>query len=270
MSILSLNDVMSRVQLRNSDQETIFTRHLSPLMRNTYLFDNYSYGWSPETAVWCSRFADLDLRDYYPISLGLIKKFEFMLSLYKGPKTVYEEKIQTEFINQGSFSGRYINYFRKFSTLPTNEYISFLLLTSIPIYNILFWFKDTQFDITKHTLFRNVYTNHERHIALARYLRDSGDYKPIFSRLDQDGTYTDQTTLVGRILVGNTNPNGYNTSDFETLSNLSAILYYTKYDPVLMFLVFYLPGISVTTKITPAVEYLMSMLNITQNEIILI
>lgn len=136
------DDVYKNAQRRILDQETFFSRGLSrPLMKNTYLFDNYAYGWIPETAIWSSRYANLDASDYYPISLGLLKKFEFLMSLYKGPIPVYEEKVNTEFIANGSFSGRYVSYLRKFSSLPTNEFISFLLLTSIPIYNILFWFK---------------------------------------------------------------------------------------------------------------------------------
>ncbi len=65
-------------------------------------------------------------------------------------------------------------------------------------------------------------------------------------------------------------PIGFSKSDYETLSNLSAILYLTNYDPVLMFLVFYVPKISITTKITPAVKYLMDKLNMNETDITLV
>ncbi|AUI80608.1 hypothetical protein [White-tailed deer poxvirus] len=267
---MNVEDIYTESQKRNNDQQTFFTRNLSPLMKNTYLYHNYSYGWIPETSIWSSRFANLDVTDYYPITINLLKKFEFMMALYKGPILPYEEKINTEFISKGSFYGRYINFLRNFSILPTNEFISFLLLTSIPIYNILFWFKSTQFDIKKHTLFSEVYSNNDRHIELAKYFRQSGDYKPLFSRLKEDNIYTQPFPLnTSRILHQNL-PNSYTISDYETLSNLSAILYLTNYDPVLMFLVFYVPNISVTTKITPGVEYLMKKLNMDKKDITLI
>ncbi|AWU47075.1 ER-localized membrane protein [Sea otter poxvirus] len=262
-------DVHESAQRRNNDQQTFFTRRLSPLMKHTYLFHNYAYGWIPETALWSSRFADFSLLDYYPISLEFIKKLEFMLSLYKGPVLEYESKLNTEFIDRGSFSGRYTDFLRRFAILPTNEFISFLLLTSIPIFNLLFWFKNTQFDIKKHTLFSEVYTTNDRHIELARYFRRSGDYKPIFSRLDQQTIYVNPVSNISTIStpgqLGNLPP-----SDYETLSNLSAILYFTNYDPVLMFLVFYIPGLSITTQITPAVKYLMTKLSLTTDNIILV
>ncbi|AST09456.1 ER-localized membrane protein virion core protein [NY_014 poxvirus] len=266
-----LGDVYGTSQRRILDQETFFTRNLKqPLMKNTYLFDNYAYGWIPETAIWSSRYANLDASEYYPISLGLLKKFEFLMSLYNGPVQVYEEKVNTEFIENGSFSGRYVSYLRKFSSLPTNEFISFLLLTSIPIYNILFWFKNTQFDITKHTLFRHVYTTNNRHLELARYIHQTGDYKPLFSRLKENYVYTGPLPI-GVRTINHPNLNARNNpSDYETLSNLSTILYFTNYDPVLMFLAFYVPGYSITTKITPAVEYLMNKLNLTIDDVTII
>nr|WGO62667.1 hypothetical protein [Wadden Sea poxvirus] len=270
MSVNTYNDIYKESQKRNLDQETFFTRNLSPLMKNTYLYHDYSYGWIPETVVWSSRFANLDVTDFYPISLGLLNKFDFLFSLYKGPVPVYEKKVNTEFIINGSFSGRYINYLRNFSLLPTSEFISFLLLTSVPIYNILFWFKNTQFDITTHSIFGKIYSNNERHIELAKYFRQSGDYKPIFSRLKENNIYTSPLQIgINKINFPNI-PTGTTTSDYETLSNLSAILYFVKYDPVLMFLLFYIPGMSVTTKITPGVEYLMNKLKLTTNDIVLV
>ncbi|ANS71120.1 er-localized membrane protein, virion core protein [Pteropox virus] len=262
-------DVDAAVQIRNDDQKTFFTKGLSPVMKHTYLFHNYAYGWIPETALWSSRFADFSLLDYYPISLEFIKKIEFMLSLYKGPVPDYESKLNTEFVDRGSFSGRYNDFLKRFVILPTGEFISFLLLTSMPVFNLLFWFKNTTFDIKKHTLFSEVYTTNERHIELARYFRKSGDYKPIFSRLDQDAIYTNPVTNIAT--VGNPGPLGnLFPSDYETLANLSTILYFTNYDPVLMFLMFYVPGLSITTKITPAVEYLMSKLSLTKKDIVLV
>ncbi|UZC80226.1 V074; CPXV-BR_075 V074 [Cowpox virus] len=262
------DDVYKNAQRRILDQETFFSRGLSrPLMKNTYLFDNYAYGWIPETAIWSSRYANLDASDYYPISLGLLKKFEFLMSLYKGPIPVYEEKINTEFIANGSFSGRYVSYLRKFSALPTNEFISFLLLTSIPIYNILFWFKNTQFDITKHTLFRYVYTDNTKHLALARYMYQTGDYKPLFSRLKENYIFTGPVPIGIKDIDHPNLSRARSPSDYETLANISTILYFTKYDPVLMFLLFYVPGYSITTKITPAVEYLMDKLNLTKSDV---
>ncbi len=269
MSVRGNHDVYSESQDRVVDQKTLFTREVIPLLRNTYLYHNYSYGWIPETVIWSSRFADLDVRDYYPISLGLLHKFEFMLSLYKGPVPDYEEKINTEFIARGSFSGRYVSYLRRFASLPTSEFISFLLLTSVPIYNILFWFKNTTFDISKHSFFSKFYTTNERHVQLARYFKESGDYKPLFSRLGKNETYTQPMFQVSRIF-NSTSMGNFPASEYETLANLSAILAFTDYDPVLMFLIFYLPGLAVTTKITPAVEYLMEKLCLTNSDIILI
>ncbi|QAV38740.1 m33R [Myxoma virus] len=263
-------DIYKESQRRNDDQKTFFTRALSPLLKNTYLYHNYAYGWIPETVIWSSRFANLDVTDYHPITLNLLKKFEFMLSLYTGPVLPYEEKINTEFISRGSFSGRYINFLRNFSILPTDEFISFLLLTSMPIYNILFWFTNTQFDITKHTLFSKVYTNNANHVALARYFRHSGDYKPLFSRVDDNAIYTAPFPINQSRIIHRRTPPGTAVSDYETLSNLSAILYLTNYDPVLMFLAFYVPNISVTTKITPGVEYLLQKLNMTPTDVTLL
>ncbi|QQG31525.1 ER localized membrane protein [Swinepox virus] len=260
------DDIYTESQKRNDDQKTFFTRNLSPLLKNTYIYHNYAYGWIPETVIWSSSYANLDIRDYYPITINLLKKFEFMLSLYNGPILPYEEKINTEFISRGSFSGRYINFLRNFSQLPTSEFISFLLLTSMPIYNILFWFKNTPFDITKHTLFNNVFTTNEKHIELGKYFRQRGDYKPLFSRLKDDNIYLLPFPINQSRIQQNTD----NASYYETLSNLSAILYLTNYDPVLMFLAFYVPNISVTSKITPGVEYLLSKLNMKKTDVVLV
>ncbi|ADT91071.1 hypothetical protein COTV054 [Cotia virus SPAn232] len=263
-------DIYTESQKRNTDQKTFFTRELSPLLKNTYLYHNYSYGWIPETTIWSSRFANLDVTEYYPITINLLKKFEFMLSLYNGPVLPYEEKINTEFVSRGSFYGKYINFLRNFSILPTNEFISFLLLTSMPIYNIIFWFKNTQFDITKHTLFNKVYTTNDKHVELGKYFHQSGDYKPLFSRLKDNNIFTSQFPLNQSTILHQQSSNSDTVSDYETLSNLSALLYLTKYDPVLMFLAFYIPGLSVTTKITPGVEYLLKKLNMNKTDIVLV
>ncbi|QDJ95066.1 ER-localized membrane protein [Hypsugopox virus] len=270
MAAILSHDVYEESKKLAVDQKTYFTRELSPLMKNTYLYHDYAYGWIPETAIWSSKYANLDVTEYYPITLNLLKKFEFMLSLYKGPIPIYEKKINTEFISNGSFSGKYVNYLRNFSILPTNEFISFLLLTSMPIYNILFWFKNTQFDITKHSLFNNVYTTNELHIILAKYFHHGGDYKPLFSRLKNITTYIYPLPTGTNRIYHQGLPVTTPSSDYELLANLSAILHLTKYDPVLMFLAFYVPGLGITTKITPAVEYLMEKLNLSKNDMILV
>ncbi|CCD83213.1 conserved hypothetical pox protein [Squirrelpox virus] len=261
------HDVHATAQNRHPNQETFFTRGLSPLMKHTYLYHDYAYGWVPETAVWSSRFADLDLTDYRPVTLGLLKKLEFMLSLYKGPVPDYEPKLNTEFVANGSFSGRYVSFLRRFAILPQDEFISFLLLTSMPAFNLLFWFRNTAFDIARHSLFSQVYTTPERHVELARYFRASGDYKPLFSRLDADATYTQPLTNVARISVPGKR---VTPSEYESLANLSTILYFTRYDPALMLLAFYVPGLSITTEITPAVEFLMERLSLTREQVVLV
>lgn len=49
------HDVDAAAQVRVPNQETFFTRGRSPVMRHTYLYNNYCYGWIPETVVWSSR-----------------------------------------------------------------------------------------------------------------------------------------------------------------------------------------------------------------------
>lgn len=269
---VNTHDVDAAAQLRTPNQETFFTKGLSPRMRHTYIYNNYAYGWIPETAMWSSRLGDYSVTDFYPISLGMLKKFEFMFSLLADPGgacPAYTPKLNTEFVNQGSFSGRFVNPFHRFAVLPEREYISFLLLTSVPIFNILFWFKGETFDTAKHSLVGAVFTTRERHVELARYLRRTGDYKPLFSRLGNNETFdrafSGFTRIINPTPVGRLPP-----SDFETLANLSTILYFTRYDPVLMFLVFYVPGMSVTTKITPGVEFLMEKLSLTPEDVVLV
>ncbi|AAR98380.1 ORF023 membrane protein [Bovine papular stomatitis virus] len=269
---VNTHDVDAAAQLRTPNQQTFFTKGLSPRMRHTYIYNNYAYGWIPETAVWSSRLGDYSVTDFYPISLGMLKKFEFMFSLLADPGgacPAYTPKLNTEFVNQGSFSGRFVNPFHRFAVLPEREYISFLLLTSVPIFNILFWFKGETFDTAKHSLVGAVFTTRERHVELARYLRRTGDYKPLFSRLGNDETF--DRAFSGFTRISNPTPVGrLPPSDFETLANLSTILYFTRYDPVLMFLVFYVPGMSVTTKITPGVEFLMEKLSLTAEDVVLV
>nr|WQH57864.1 MAG: MC038R [Molluscum contagiosum virus] len=276
MAALSVHDVHSAAQRRAPSQQTLFTRGLRPLMRNTYLFHNYAYGWIPATAAWSSRFADLDVTDYYPVSLGLLRKLEFMFSLYRGPPLQYLPRVNTEFVSTGAFLGRFDDFFKRFAILPTREFISFLLLTSLPAYNLLFVFRGTRFELDKHTLFSAFYTTRERHVELARYFRHGGDYKPLFGH--PDGTGDGSDTGDGRSLprgsasaLMSNGPRGrLAPSDYETLANLSAILYFTDYDPVLMFLAFYVPSFSVTTKITPGVEYLMERLQVRLEDVTLV
>ncbi|WZD65888.1 membrane protein [Bovine papular stomatitis virus] len=269
---VNTHDVDAAAQRRTPNQETFFTKGLSPRMRHTYIYNNYAYGWIPETAMWSSRLGDYSVTDFYPISLGMLKKFEFMFSLLADPGGAcpeYTPKLNTEFVNQGSFSGRFVNPFHRFAVLPEREYISFLLLTSVPVFNILFWFKGETFDTAKHSLVGAVFTTRERHVELARYLRRTGDYKPLFSRLGNDETF--DRAFSGFTRISNPTPVGrLPPSDFETLANLSTILYFTRYDPVLMFLVFYVPGMSVTTKITPGVEFLMEKLSLTPEDVVLV
>ncbi|AIZ77274.1 hypothetical protein SB87_gp021 [Parapoxvirus red deer/HL953] len=269
---VATHDVDAAAQLRTPNQETFFTKGLSPLMRHTYIYNNYAYGWIPETALWSSRLGDYRVTDFYPPSLGMLKKFEFMFSLLADPGgacPAYEPKLNTEFLNQGSFSGRFVNPFHRFAALPEREYISFLLLTSFPVFNMLFWFKGEKFDTAKHSLLGGVFSTRERHVELARYLRRTGDYKPLLSQLGSDDTFSKPFAGVTRI--GNATPAGrLPPSDFETMTNLSTILYFTGYDPVLMFLAFYVPGLSATTKITPAVEFLMEKLAMRPEDVVLV
>lgn len=260
---LNTHDVHATAQRRHVNQETLFTRELPPRLKNTFLYHNYAYGWIPETAVWASRFADLDVTDFYPPTLGLLRKLDFMASLYRGPPLVYAPRLNTEFVAQGSFGGQYNDVFKRFAVLPERQFISFLLLTSMPAYNLATFFKDTAFDAKKHSLFSEFYTSREALMELARYMRQGGDYKPLFSRLDAPAT--------GVATIKNPGPMGrLPPSSYETLANLSAILYYTDYDPVLMFLAFYMPGFSATTKITPAVEFLMRKLNVCLENVTLV
>uniref|UniRef100_A0AAU7E200 Protein OPG070 n=1 Tax=Rousettus bat poxvirus TaxID=3141933 RepID=A0AAU7E200_9POXV len=260
---LNTHDVHATAQQRHVNQETVFTRELSPRLKNTYLYHNYAYGWIPETAVWASRFADLSVTDFYPLSLGLLRKLDYMASLYRGPPLVYAPRLNTEFVAQGSFGGQYNDVFKRFSILPERQFISFLLLTSMPAYNLATFFKSTAFDPKKHTLFSEFFTTREAHVELARYMRHGGDYKPLFARLNAPTT--------GMHTIKNPGPMGrLPPSSYETLANLSAILYFTDYDPVLMFLAFYMPGYSATTKITPAVEFLMRKLDVRPEDVTLV
>ncbi|QGN68039.1 membrane phosphoprotein [Equine molluscum contagiosum-like virus] len=264
------HDVHATAQRRNPNQETLFTRGLRPLLRNTFLYHDYAYGWVPETALWSSRFAELDAADYYPISLGLLRKLEYLFSLYRGPRPEYLPKLNTEFLAAGSFAGSFNDFFKRFAVLPTREFISFLLLTSMPAYNLQVFFRDTPFDVRKHTLFSAFYTTRERHVELARYLRHGGDYKPLFGRLDETATF-DGTPRTGLRAIQHPGALGrLPPSEYETLANLSALLYFTDYDPVLMFLAFYIPPFSVTTQITPAVEYLMARLQVRAEDVALV
>ncbi|WOC29274.1 membrane protein [Equine parapoxvirus] len=266
------HDVDAAAQVRVPNQETFFTRGRSPVMRHTYLYNNYCYGWIPETVVWSSRLGDYRVTDMCPVSLGMLKKFEFMFSLLADPGgqcPAYEPKLNTEFVDRGSFAGRFVSPFHRFAALPEREYISFLLLTSMPVFNILFWFKGEAFDVAKHSLVGSVFTTRERHVELARYMRRTGDYRPLFSRLDRDETFDRPFTAATRTKT-QTPAGRLPPSEYETMANLSTILYFSGFDPVLMFLAFYVPGLSVTTKVTPAVEFLMQRLGLEAKDVVLV
>ncbi|QRI42836.1 putative membrane protein [Cheloniid poxvirus 1] len=113
------------------------------------------------------------------------------------------------------------------------------------------------------------YIDNEKHIELAKYLIRGGDYKPTLSMLDEAGLYDESIPLPPNIL-GLIRNFQQQYIDIESLSSISAIITYTKQDPVITFLMFYLPGLSVTTKITPAVEMLMDKLGLTKENIILV
>ncbi|ATI21144.1 ER-localized membrane protein virion core protein [Eastern grey kangaroopox virus] len=266
------HSVHDEAQKRHPDQQTFYTRELTPAMKNTYLYHDYAYGWIPETAIWNSRYATLYLSDYYPVSIGLLRKLEFMLGLYRGPAPEYKPKVNSEFIANGTFRGRFNDFFQRFSKLPQGEFISFLLLVSMPVYNLLFFFKGTPFDIKKHTLFSEFYINRESHLELARYLASGGDYRPVFSRLDDPRLYSGNLDTMGlrRIWTPASRLGRLPPAQYETLSNLSLIISFTNRDPVLMFLMFYVPGFSATSKITPAVEMLMARLGLVREDIVLI
>ncbi|AID46605.1 hypothetical protein fep_097 [Pigeonpox virus] len=268
---INIRDIIGNAHERTDDQKTFNRMNLPPILNNTFLYHDYSYGWIPETALWNTQYEKLDIRNYYPITLGLLNKFEFMLGLHQGPPPQYTPKINIQYLNQIS-AVNLNDYFKKFSKLPIDQFISFLLLTSIPIYNILFFFKNTAFNPRIHSLTGNFYIDDAKHIELAKYLIRGGDYKPIFGKLDQPGLYDGTlfpTNMAVLQLPTTTSPNPY-LLNIETLENLSVIISNTKQDPVLTFLIFYLPGLSVTTKITPGVEYLMNKLGLKKENVILV
>ncbi|AAF44439.1 hypothetical protein FPV095 [Fowlpox virus] len=265
-----IRDIIGNAHERTDDQKTFNRMNLPPILNNTFLYHDYAYGWIPETALWNTQYEKLDIRSYYPITLGLLNKFEFMLGLHQGPPPQYTPKINIQYLNQIS-TVNLNDYFKKFSILPVDQLISFLLLTSIPIYNILFFFKNTTFNPRIHSLTGSFYIDDAKHIELAKYLIRGGDYKPIFGKLDRQGLY-DGTLFpvnMATLQIPATSPNLY-LLNIETLENLSVIISNTKQDPVLIFLIFYLPGLSVTTKITPAVEYLMNKLGLKKENVILV
>ncbi|QRM15755.1 putative membrane protein [Albatrosspox virus] len=275
MSGRLITDIYGISQDRDDRQLTIHRRGVLPFLKNTFIYHDYAYGWIPETALWNSQYEKLDLRNYYPVTIGLLNKFEFMLSLDKRPPLQYTPKNNSPMMDNVS-AVRIKEYFRKFSILPDNQLISFLLLTSIPIYNILYFFKNTAFNPSVHSLFNMFYIDNEKHIELAKYLIRGGDYKPTLSMLDEAGLYDESIPLPPNILglIRNRNRTGIRLQqqyiDLESLGNISAIISSTNQDPVITFLMFYLPGLSVTTEITPAVEMLMKKLGLTKENIILV
>ncbi|QRM15397.1 putative membrane protein [Mudlarkpox virus] len=268
-----ITDIYGISQDRDDRQLTIHRRGVLPFLKNTFIYHDYAYGWIPETALWNSQYEKLDLRNYYPVTIGLLNKFEFMLSLDKRPPLQYTPKNNSPMMDNVS-AVRIKEYFRKFSILPDNQLISFLLLTSIPIYNILYFFKNTAFNPSVHSLFNMFYIDNEKHIELAKYLIRGGDYKPTLSMLDEAGLYDESIPLPPNILGLIRNRTGIRLQqqyiDLESLGNISAIISSTNQDPVITFLMFYLPGLSVTTEITPAVEMLMKKLGLTKENIILV
>ncbi|AYP74206.1 hypothetical protein [Fowlpox virus] len=273
MAVRLITDIYGISQDRDDKQLTINRRGDPPFLSNTFIYHDYAYGWIPETALWNSKYERLDIRNYYPITKGLLNKFEFMLDLDKRPPLQYTPKINSPRLDNVS-AIRIKEYFRKFSILPTDQLISFLILTSIPIYNILYFFKNTAFNPTIHSLFNAFYVDNEKHIELAKYLIHGGDYKPVFSMLNERSLYDESLPLPPNLLGLIRNRPGVAFQqqyiDIESLSSISAIITYTKKDPVITFLMFYLPGLSVTTKITPAVEMLMNKLGLTKENVILV
>ncbi|QRI42837.1 putative membrane protein [Cheloniid poxvirus 1] len=85
MSGRLITDIYGISQNRDDRQLTINRRGDPPLLRNTFIYHDYAYGWIPETALWNSQYERLDIRNYYPITKGLLNKFEFMLDLDKRP-----------------------------------------------------------------------------------------------------------------------------------------------------------------------------------------
>ncbi|AAR83468.1 hypothetical protein CNPV122 [Canarypox virus] len=272
-AVRPITDIYGISQDRDDKQLTINRRGDPPFLSNTFIYHDYAYGWIPETALWNSQYERLDLRDYYPITEGLLNKFEFMLDLDKRPNLQYTPKINSPRLDNVS-AIRISTYFKKFTILPTDQYISFLLLTSIPIYNILYFFKNTAFNPAIHSLFNAFYIDNQTHIELAKYLIRGGDYKPIFNMLNERSLYDENLPLPPNILGLIRNRPGVGLqqqyTDLESLASIAAIITYTKRDPVIAFLMFYLPGLSVTTKITPAVEMLMKKLGLTKENIILV
>ncbi|QRY18924.1 ORF-54 [Teiidae poxvirus 1] len=268
---MNIRDIHNTSQQRSIDQLTFHRREIPPLLKNSFIYHDYAYGWIPETVLWNSQYENLDIRNYYPITLGLLNKFDFLLGLNRGPPPQYTPKINIQYVNQAPMV-RLNDYYKKFAILPTNELISFLLLTTVPIYNILYFFKTTVFNPRIHSLLNEFYVDDAKHIELAKYLIRGGDYKPIFSRLDQRQLY--DNTLPNGNMYSVQIPQGANAQQYliniEALSNLSTIITYTKQDPVLTFLIFYLPGLSVTTKITSGVEMLMEKLGLTKENIVLV
>lgn len=268
------------MQRRVRDQETFHTKDYQPLLKYTALFHPYSRGWIPETMMWYSGYATLNLTNYHPITLQLLKKLGFMLSLDKAPKTPYVDRINTDAVALGNFRGHFVEFYKRFQQLPTSEFISFLLLAAIPAYNILFYYTDEVFDSDKHGLMSSFYVNRDTHVAVAKYLLHGGDYKPIFWKTEErnflDPDYDHGGVRYCRISLYEFNrnlpPSSHNFTpliDYETLANMSAILQYTNRDPVLALLMFYLPGVSVTTAFTPAVEFLMRKLGLEKKDVVL-
>ncbi|QGT47162.1 ORF078 [Saltwater crocodilepox virus] len=271
---------VENMQRRVRDQETFHTKDYQPLLKYTALFHPYSRGWIPETMMWYSGYATLNLTNYHPITLQLLKKLGFMLSLDKAPKTPYVDRINTDAVALGNFRGHFVEFYKRFQQLPTSEFISFLLLAAIPAYNILFYYTDEVFDSDKHGLMSSFYVNRDTHVAVAKYLLHGGDYKPIFWKTEErnflDPDYDHGGVRYCRISLYEFNrnlpPSSHNFTpliDYETLANMSAILQYTNRDPVLALLMFYLPGVSVTTAFTPAVEFLMRKLGLEKKDVVL-
>ncbi|ALA62443.1 putative membrane protein [Turkeypox virus] len=258
-------------QSRSDAQSTFHRRDIPPLLKHTFVYHEYAYGWIPETLLWNSQYEKLDIRNYYPIDVGLLNKFDFMLGLYNGQVPQYVTKINIQNVERAP-SVSFNDYFKKFAILPTDQLISFLLLTSIPIYNIMYFFKTTIFNPKLHSLLNYFYIDDDKHIELAKYLILGGDYPPIFNKLDQPGLYdgTLNATDMYHVMVPQGKSSQKHLISIELLINISAILTYTNQDPVIAFLIFYLPGLSVTTKITPAVQLLMDKLGLSKDNVVLV
>lgn len=80
-------------------------------------------------------------------------------------------------------------------------------------------------------------------------MHQTGDYKPLFSRLKENYIFTGPVPICIKDIDHPNLSRARSPSDYETLANISTILYFTKYDPVLMFYCFTYLGIQLLQKL---------------------